>query len=103
MKLGILNHYLVNERDEKLLDLHLDQIERHTKVPYTIYATANGLLPQFRVKMERHHGLKFVNVDYPPADWADHILSGTFNKNGDRRWLAHIVILHLDSFPFGLG
>ena len=101
MKLGILNNYLVNERDEKLLDLHLDQIERHTGVPYTIYATVNGLLPQFRVKMERHHRVKICEcptahlpIGQDHAFYLEHLI-----KTAIEDGCTHIVILHVDSFP----
>lgn len=101
MKLGILNHYVVNERDGKLLDLHLDQIERHTKVPYTIYATVNVLLPQFRVKMERHQKVKICecpNVHLPVGEdhafYLEHLIQEAIEDG-----CTHIAILHVDSFP----
>ena len=53
MRIGIVVVYLVSERNEKLLDLHLAQIEKNTDGPYTIYACVNGLLPQFSKKLER--------------------------------------------------
>ena len=42
MNLGIAVVYLVNQENSRLLDIHLDQIERCTKVPYTIYASESG-------------------------------------------------------------
>jgi hypothetical protein len=101
MKLGILNNYVVNEKDEKLLDLHLNQIERHTKVPYAIYATINRLLPQFRPKMGRHPRVKIcecptahlpINEDF--AYYLEHLIPMAIEDG-----CTHIAILHVDSFP----
>jgi len=58
MKLGIVVVYLVKEEDEKLLDLHLTQIDKHTEMPYTIYGSVNRLLPKFRKKLEKHPKVK---------------------------------------------
>ena len=52
-KLGIAVVYLVSERNGKLLDLHLSQIEKNTDSPYTVYCSANRLLPEFWVARGR--------------------------------------------------
>jgi hypothetical protein len=59
MKLGILVVYLVTEEDERLLDIHLSQIEKTTSVPFRIYAVANRLQPRFR---ERIESLPYVTI-----------------------------------------
>ena len=61
MKLGIVVIYLARKEDEKLLDIHLSQIERYTDVPYTIYAAANRLIPDLRTKLESQPHLKIGN------------------------------------------
>jgi hypothetical protein len=101
MKLGILNNYLADARDETLLDLHLNQIERHTKVPYTIYATVNRLLPQFRPKMEHHPKVKICEcptVQLPASEdhayYLEYLIQMAIEDGS-----THIASLHMDSFP----
>ncbi len=105
MKLGIVSNYLVREEDEKLLDLHLSQIERHTEIPYTIYATVNRLLPRFREKLEHRPEVKIC--DYPTTDlrgseeqsyYLEHLVSKAIEEGS-----SHIVSLHVDSFPICSG
>jgi hypothetical protein len=61
MKLAICVVYLVCERDEQLLDLHLKYIEENTKVEYTIYASVNRLLPKFKQKLEQQPKVKICD------------------------------------------
>ncbi len=121
MKIGIAVVYLVSERNEKLLDLHLRQIERNTAAPYTIYAAVNGLLPQFRRKLEENPRIKIVPCEaYVPgaglwrqdqAQVAARGLAAVGSKYEHSWYLeqliragiddgaTHMAMFHVDSFP----
>lgn len=101
MKLGIVVAYRVKEGDEQLLELHLSQIEKHTRVPYTIYGAANRLLPKFRDKMEQHPNLRLCDCPETSleggaehAHWLEHSISIALEDN-----VTHIAVMHVDSFP----
>jgi hypothetical protein len=101
VKLGILVVYLVDEADEKLLDLHLRQIERNTLVSYQIYCTTNRLLPQFRAKLRQNSAVRFCEC--PTTDlraaaehsyYLDRLVEFAVEDG-----CSHLVTLHVDSFP----
>jgi hypothetical protein len=125
MRIGIAVVYLVSERNEQLLDLHLRQIERCTDAPYTIYACVNSLLPRFREKLENSPCVKICECEtYPQGaglwrqdralaarkglayagskyehSWYLEQLIGTAIDDG----VSHIGTFHVDSFPVRSG
>lgn len=105
MKLGILVVYLFGAQTEPLLDIHLSRIERYTQVPYTIYASASRLAPQFRERLALHPRIRLCDIPYTDlrdseehAYYLDH-LARIAMEDG----VTHAVTLHLDSFPIRQG
>jgi hypothetical protein len=101
INLGIVVVYLVREENERLLDLHLRQIETNTSCRYTIYGTANRLLPQFRRKLEAHPRIKIcefpstdLRVHHEHAYYLDQLVQAAIEDGA-----SHVVTLHVDSFP----
>ncbi len=104
-KLGICVVYLVDETDGPLLDLHLRYIQEHTTSLYTIYASVNRLLPQFRRVLEGRPEVQIVDI--PTTDlrgakehayYLEHLISAAVEED-----CSHIAILHVDSFPIVQG
>jgi hypothetical protein len=105
MKLGILVVYLVAEEDERLLEIHLSQIEQTTSVPFRIYAAANRLLPRFREKIQR---LPYLSICQIPTTtlrdssehsyYLDRLVQVAVDDGA-----TCICTFHVDSFPVCAG
>jgi hypothetical protein len=105
MKLGIIAVYLLAEDDDKLLDLHLDQIRRHTSAPYTIYAGANRLLPKFIARLQERPEVRICSLDSTDqrnaaenAFYLEQLVKIAINDGA-----THLVTMHPDSFPIRDG
>lgn len=105
MKLGILVVYLVPENDAPLLDLHLAQIQKHTDIPFTIYAGAQRLDPKLRNELALRPHVKIpalAPTDLRNAGEHSYYLEqlvGVAIQDG----ATHLVTLHVDSFPIRTG
>jgi hypothetical protein len=101
MKVGIVVVYLVSEENEKLLDIHLSQIEEHTHTPYAIYASVNRLLPRFRQRLERSTKVKICEC--PTTELRDREEHSFYLdylvRHAVEDGVSHVVTLHVDSFP----
>jgi hypothetical protein len=125
MKLGIAVVYMVSERNERLLDLHLSQIEKNTTTPYTIYAATNRLLPQFLKKLEENprvkicpcesyvagsgllpyeqeqvptKGLAYLDSKYEHSWYLEQLIRQAIDDG-----VTHVGLFHVDSFPVQSG
>ncbi len=114
MKLGIAVVYLVKDENEKLLDLHLHKIEKHTQVPYTIYASTNQLLPKFEEKLKQQKKIQICRCQTfdpsasPDSPFPKHAREHSFYleqliQQAIEDNMTHIAILHVDSFPVRSG
>ena len=101
MKIGILVIYLLDENNEKLMDIHLDRIEQHTKMPFTIYAATNRLLPKFLPKLQNNPNVKICDIE--TTELRGHDEHSYYLKNladyAIEDEADYLAILHLDSFP----
>lgn len=113
-KLGIVVVYLVSERNERLLDLHLNQIAKNTTVPYTIYGNANRLLPEFRATLAKTPNVKICECEtFDILTWTNNYSRGgryehsfyleQLIKHAIEDGVSHVAILHVDSFPIKSG
>jgi hypothetical protein len=115
-KLGIAVVYLVSERNGKLLDLHLNQIEKNTDAPYTIYGSANRLLPEFRSRLEKNPKVRICDCKtFDVSDWKGRHDVEMKSRNEHSFYLeqlirkaidddvSHVALLHVDSFPIEYG
>jgi hypothetical protein len=125
MRIGIVVVFMVSERNERLLDLHLRHVEENTENPYTIYACVNGLLPQFRARLEQDPRVKICPCEpYPggSALWRSGVASTAPSQAAAREskyehsWyleqliraaiedgVSHVAMFHVDSFPIRRG
>lgn len=100
MKLAILVVYMVQPKSEKILDLHLEYIEKYTD-DYMIYASMNKLLPEFQDKLINHPRVKICSFETTQKTGAaEHSyylekLAAAAVADG----ASHLVMLHVDSFP----
>jgi len=108
MKLGIVVVYLVTERNEKLLDLHLSQIDNNTEVPYKIYGSAARLYPKFRQKLLQNPNVKICDCwqyieehkqrRYEHSFYLEQLIKFAIDDG-----VSHVAVLHVDSFPIRRG
>jgi hypothetical protein len=105
MKLAITVVYLAVDRlDERLLEVHLSQIEKNTPEPYLLYAAANRLPVALRQALARHPNVKVLDLPTGLRGSGENafyleLLVATAIEEG----ATHVCTLHMDSFPVRPG
>ena len=106
MKLGLCVVYLLKDDAGPLLQLHLDRITRHTRVPFTLYGAPLRLQPRFREHLLQHPRVTLVeippltepNVSREHAYHLDALVQAALADGA-----THLCVLHPDSFPIRDG
>jgi hypothetical protein len=101
IRLGIVVVYLVVEGSERLLELHLRQIEKHTHVHYTIFGCASRLSSEARKMLDAHPRVRLCDCVLTTATGSEehaHYLD-QLTRIAIDSGATHVVTLHVDSFP----
>jgi hypothetical protein len=105
MNLAITVVFLVTEGNEQLLDLHLDQIKKHTTVPYHIYASCNRLPPTLQQMVRNDPSITICDIPETGARlgsehsyYQEELIRRAANDGA-----SHICTMHVDSFPIKMG
>ena len=94
-------YYLSSDDDLPILDLHLDRIQRHTHVPFQVYAAANRVTPAVRARLADRAWLQVCEIE--PTDlrgsrehafYLDALMARARADGADR-----IATFDVDSFP----
>jgi hypothetical protein len=107
IRLGIVVVYFVPEGNERLLDLHLRQIEKHTQEPYTIFGCATRVSANARTVLTTNSHVRLCDCPPAPAGarptsehahYLEHLTRAAIDAG-----VTHVVTLHVDSFPVEPG
>lgn len=101
MNLGILVVYSARADDAALLRLHLEQIEKNTRAPFTLYASVNRLALPLQQLLAQRPYVKIVPTPHTPlresqehSFYLEQLTQAAIDDGA-----SHLVSLHLDSFP----
>ncbi len=105
MRLAVVAVYMVREGSERLLDLHLEYVRRHTAAPFAIYGCTNRLAPALRSRLASLP--EFEAVELPAtglrkseehAHYLERLIDAALADGA-----THVAVLHVDSFPVRSG
>jgi hypothetical protein len=103
--LGLVVAYAVPDEHERLLDLHLTRIGRHTTVPYLIHGSTNRagfrcgrrLAACPKVRLHELPSTSLTGAD-EHSYYLEQLIPRAFAAGA-----SHVAILHVDSFPIRDG
>ena len=94
-------YYLSSDDDLPILELHLDRIQRHTHVPFQVYAAANRVTPAVRARLADRSWLQVCEIESTElrgsrehAFYLDALMARARADGADR-----IATFDVDSFP----
>ena len=94
-------YFLSSDDDLPILDLHLDRIERHTRVPFQVYGAANRVTAAVRARLADRSWLQVCEIEPTElrgsrehAFYLDALMARARADGADR-----IATFDVDSFP----
>jgi len=99
--LAILVVYYFEEPEAGLLDIHLERIRRHTRMPYRIYAAANRLPDELRTRLLSADDVTVCPIPETElrSSYEHAYYLGALARQAAAEGVDYLCTLDVDSFP----